>query len=74
MEFIISRTSHCMSWENEEPPCDGAYRKHPFSTTWYIKINSLEELLSLEERVGYDLILGWYGPVPTIEIYDGWRE
>lgn len=74
MEFIISRTSHRTLWQNEVPPCEGAYQKHPSEITWYIIINSLEELLSLEERVGHDLVLGWYGPVPTIEIYDTWRE
>lgn len=74
MEFIISRTSRYMSWQDDEPPCNGAYRKNPNETIWCIKINSLEELISLEERVGCDLVLGWRGSVPTIEIYDDLRE
>lgn len=74
MEFIISRTSQYMSWENEVPPCEGAYHKHPSETTWWIKINSLEELLSLKERVGHGLVLGSYGLATTIEIYDDFRE
>lgn len=69
------------------PPCEGAYHeericgwnKQPYMA-WFIDINSLEELIALENKVG-DIIIGYHtpddvgaGPEPYIEIYDTYRE
>lgn len=69
------------------PPCEGAYQeerifswsKQPYMA-WFIDINSLEELIALENKVG-DIIIGYQtyddvgvGPELYIEIYDTYRE
>lgn len=43
---------------------------------WFVEINSLDELLAFKEKYG-QLIVGDYlfnHTIPSIEIYDGYRE
>lgn len=63
MEFLIRRTS---SYLNSRQPVEGAYQK---DEEWYIKINSLEELIKLSEKEGQIIIEEDY-----LEIYDDYRE
>ena len=64
-------------------PCEGAVYAGPLPdvTAAYrfeVKINSLEDLVSLVKKVGKPLILScgdsYYPGEPSIEIYDDWRE
>ena len=63
MEFMITRTSF---WESSNKPTEKAYEK---DGDWYIKINSLEELIELTKKEGEIIIGGDY-----LEIYDDFRE
>ncbi|AXQ79435.1 hypothetical protein DDV21_010285 [Streptococcus chenjunshii] len=43
----------------------------------FIEVNSLEELLKIKEKTGYNLIISKSpenSEIPCIEIYNGWRE
>lgn len=40
----------------------------------YITINSLDELMTLTEKLTEDIIIKSYVLEPEIEIYDGYRE
>lgn len=66
-----------------EAPCDGAVYAGPLPNIvaayrFEVKIDSLEDLISLEKKVGKPLILScsdsYYPDEPAIEIYDDWRE
>lgn len=70
MKYRIYRTS---DREGKFPPCINAYKGIQcdcFGQAWYININTLEELHSLQERVRTPLII----TADTIEIYDTFRE
>ena len=44
---------------------------------WVVEINTLEDLLDLQQEVDDELIIDSKGPcdnLPYIEIYDGYRE
>lgn len=44
---------------------------------WFIKLNSLEELMAFIDGVGHEVVIGysmWNLNVPSIEIYDTYRE
>lgn len=81
MKFRIKRTS---DWFSEESPCDGAYMiklsEDGEQKFWAIEINTIEELISLRDKIGDDLILGWTyedeleDRLRQIEIYDTYRE
>lgn len=64
MEFMITRTSLLL--ESSEKPTGKAYKEGEF---WYIKINSLEELVELTKEEGEIIINGDF-----LEIYDSYRE
>lgn len=64
MEFLIERTSGYFN--STKQPTEGAYKR---GKKWYIKINSLEELIKLSEKEGQIIIEGDY-----LEIYDDYRE
>lgn len=71
MEFRITRTS---SINDEEKPCEEAYKKKIGSKEkWCIKINSLEELLEFSDKYD-DIVLLNFGKIKMIEIYDDYRE
>ena len=69
MKFRIERTSY---FDNQKP-CEQAYQdgkdKYGYDI-WVVDINTLEDLLSLKESVGEELIVG----DGYIEIYDDYRE
>lgn len=71
MEFRIIRSSQ---FSDEKPRnVKGIYKK---DDNWYIKINTLEELLTFYEKYG-DLIISenWDNEKEMqIEIYDDYRE
>ncbi len=74
MEFHITRTSDVYN-DTKPKPCDGAYLKN---NIWCIKITSLEKLLQLSKQEG-ELVIendGFHNSqgIPSIEIYDDWRE
>ena len=80
MKFRIKRTS---DWFSEERPCAGAKfisEDDDGRKLWTIEINTIEELLTLREQIGEDLILGWTSNdepediMGAIEIYDSYRE
>lgn len=85
MIFRICRTS---SLDSECKPCEGAIpvtipsviywpgRMKTTRTAWNIEINTLEELIALQNILEEDLILlkPVNGEDPSIEIYDGYRE
>lgn len=64
MKYKISRSS---DWWGEKQPCEKAYKENG---TWYIDINSLEELNELINEVETKVIIGG----GDIEIYDDYRE
>lgn len=90
MNIPIFRTSNPCNYEYGEDwswrpkaPCDGAaYAGHlpnvPNAYRFEVEIDSLEDLISLEKKVGNPLILlscnSYYLDEPAIEIYDDWRE
>jgi len=67
MEFRIKRTS-TFALGAGDPEVEGAYQKKD-ERNWYIQINSLEELIKLEEKEGNIIVGDGY-----IEIYDTYRE
>lgn len=75
MEFNIS----CVRGSDKNnKPCDGAYLKpQPDSYdgyAWFIKIDTIEDLLKLSDSLGYSLIVSNTENQPNIEIYDSYRE
>lgn len=67
MKFIIDRAT---DWGNtEKPPMDGAYFDEVYQK-WFIDINSLEELMSIEPEYG---VVISHNPL-HITIYDGYIE
>ena len=64
MKYKISRSSDL--WDKKQP-CEKAYKEND---TWYIDINTLEELNELIDEVKTNVIIGG----DDIEIYDGYRE
>lgn len=80
MEFRIKRIS---SWYADEKPCEGAFLHHVEKDPgykdkkfWHIRIESLEELQKLSEKLKELLIIGGQDEdgFPAIEIYDDYRE
>lgn len=44
---------------------------------YFIEINTIEELMSLKQEIGHELILTeaqFNKNIPCLEIYNGWRE
>ena len=64
MKYEISRSSD--RWGKKQP-CEKAYKEND---TWYIDINSLEELNELIDEVKEKVIIG----CDDVEIYDYYRE
>ena len=64
MKYKISRSS---DWFGKKQPCEKAYKEND---TWYIDINTLEELNELIDEVETKVIIGG----DDIEIYDYYRE
>lgn len=78
MIFDISRTSNCA---HKVPPCKEAYLSenpewpNKDFKQWLIEINSLEELINLSKSEDDELVINSNGNhLPSIEIYDGYRE
>jgi hypothetical protein len=68
MEFSIDRTSDLFVYSKIKPhPCNGAYLK---PDSWYIEINSLEDIIKLQLDCGSPIIIN----SGHIEIYDDDRE
>lgn len=69
MEFEITRTSDYL---DKNKPCDKAYLagKDEWGNIYKIKIDTLEDLISLIDDVGQIIIKKDL----SIEIYDDWRE
>ena len=85
MKFRITRTSH--DWfEVDKPPCDGCRaedyterinRHNVQDRGWFRDLESLEELLEFVAEQRVPVIVGPYTfapDIPTIEIYDDYRE
>lgn len=77
MKFRIERTS---DFNNEAPPCEGAYLDVKGceweNNKWAIDINSLEDLLNLTENEGRIIVFAPHERTdnyPAIEIYDDFR-
>ena len=74
MRFKITRTS---GWYNN-PPCKEAYTlpeeydPRAWYQTWYIDINSLDELIKFVDKYG-EIVVSTEND-PYIEIYDTYRE
>lgn len=85
MEFIIQRTSDCINDYETKPIRNDnrlyfkklpKYRDYDEKRkVWFIKIDTLEELMQLYKEQG-DLIIceDYLEKTPVIEIYDDWRE
>lgn len=96
MIFEIERTSQ-WNFDENEPPCDRAFIKEfeiietrwnkPDTKkklkSWFIELNTLEDLLTLKEEIGEELIIrnsNWGEDIRDItvnyqiEIYDTYRE
>lgn len=81
MKFYVRRTS---DWRLTNPPCDGAieekyvienvYGEKIERTRFFINIESLEELMGFISEQGEVVVGTEYNDLPTIEIYDGYRE
>lgn len=54
--------------ETEVRECLNGYRQE--INTWFVDINTLEDLMALKEEVGHDLIVG----IKEIVIYDDYVE
>ena len=70
MKFYCERTSKFVG-----QPCDEAERVNDL--TYTIEINSLEQLMDFIDRHGEVVVFPSEPdgrPLPTIEIYDTWRE
>lgn len=69
MEFKITRTSDYL---DKNKPCDKAYLagEDEWGNIYKIKIDTLEDLISLIDDVGQIIIKQDL----SIEIYDDWRE
>lgn len=78
MEFWIRRASSSgYIWEGEdieraEKPCKSAYTEEVAGNHHRFKINieSIEDLISLQEETGYNLVIG----IDYIIIYDDYIE
>lgn len=82
MKFRITRTS---DWKDTHP-FDGAYpeeRTDKFGKQqqiWCVDINTIEELMELQEKVNHPLIVDVFNSFhlekdePYLEIYDDYRE
>jgi hypothetical protein len=76
VRFRLYRTS---DWRLDDKPCEGAvpYVDGEGKKAWAIEISDLDELLSLQDIVGEELIVGWAFDTEgmrSIEIYDSYRE
>ena len=79
MIFKVKRTSQWL-FDINRSPCDGAFIKDNW---WVIELNTLEDLLSFQNKVGEEIIIGdtdtFFGANDMgvkyyIEIYDDYRE
>ena len=64
MIFCVYRTN---SFLDNPQPCPTAYKE---GENWYIKIDTLEELLDFRREIDEELVFN----LNTIEIYDDYRE
>ena len=81
MKFLVTRTS---IYDYDSPPCEECNKeirlfkicgKEEYRGCFTIEINSLEELISFEEKYGKIVIQdNEYFNMKEIEIYDYWRE
>lgn len=79
MKFEISRTNV----DSNEQPCSGA---EPFwvgpppetegmvNKLWSIEIATLDDLLAFAKEYGGRLVISYNSELPSLEIYDGYRE
>lgn len=80
MIFKVKRTSQWL-FDINRSPCDGAFIKDNW---WVIELNTLEDLLSFQNKVGEEIIIRTLndsfeeikntGVKYYIEIYDDYRE
>lgn len=75
MKFRIDRVSNMgFGGNSDEEPTEGAYQEED---VWYIDIDSLSELMELENKEGSIIIQDnyeWQEEGKTILIYDGYIE
>lgn len=76
MEFLIRRIN-----DSGQKPCDEAQPINEDENSWFIEINSLEELLAFQEKYKEELVIGktpeWYHQPEfpySLVIYDDSRE
>ena len=55
------------------PNGEGIRRRIEDKEAWFVEVESLEDLMALNQRYG-NLIISTHDVVPSIEIYDGYRE
>ena len=74
MKFEVFRSSNILPTLTDKPPCEGATLvsdvQFPY---WTIEIESLEALIAFCEKNG-KVVIEPDKPLPTLEIYDTWRE
>lgn len=70
MQFRVRRTS---DWLGEKQPCPSAFRLPGDDKHWFVQLFSMADLEALFESVRDELIIHWFD-LPTVEIYDDFRE
>jgi hypothetical protein len=72
MKFLIERTSNN---EYAKQPCPEAYAGY-IDGDWVVHIEDLDDLIDFVKRYGNIIISAEssYNTLPTIEIYDDYRE
>ena len=82
MKFYIHRTLNCETADQLRRiyPILSYYVMHDEKIGWLgnmgacIKINSFKKLIELNKTTNHPIIIDVNDEIPTIEIYDDWRE
>lgn len=78
MKFIIKSGKRHMA--DEPMPCGGAFKGVSVDSrgrkedVWFIECPTVDDLTALQQRLGYELILGRQGDTPRLVIYDDYLE
>ena len=70
-KWLSRGVNHCI---NEEGYIQRTHKND--REVWVIEVNTLDELIALQKEIGEELILSTvrYDGVPSLEIYDSYRE
>lgn len=84
MKFEIYSTDDYLSGPREgpKPYAKASLEDYPTDNwptlrRWFVEINTIEDLMEIRKETKHELVIGdsiWCDPLPSIEVYNDYRE